>query len=414
MSKEQKQDIENLFKSYSANYKTLDYVCGWLLKGSEYCKQHYASLAFVATNSVVQGSHVPNLWPVLFKNDVCISFAYKSFKWKNNATNNAGVTCVIIGLSHDTTGPKYLFDSSGVKECKNINGYLLDAPNVIIKKASKPISKQLPEMEYGNKPVDGGHLILNEQEKNCLTNKNEKAETLIKKFIGSNELIKGLKRYCLWIPESRLELAKSIPEISCRIDACKEVRLNSKDAGARKLATVPYQFREFRIAKEAVIVVPSVSSENREYLPIDVRANDTVISNLAFGIYDSGLWVFSVLCSRMHLIWIKAVCGQLETRIRYSNTLGWNTFPLPKLNDQQIEELEKAAREILLIRERHYPKPIAELYDKSLMPKDLREAHEYSDSLIEDLYRDTDFESDEQRLEHLFKCYDQMTKGGEK
>ncbi|MFD3433066.1 DNA methyltransferase [Alteromonas macleodii] len=410
MDAEQKGDIARLFKPYSNNYKTLDYVCGWLIKGSEYCAQHGAFLAFVSTNSVVQGSHVPILWPILDTIGISIVFAHKSFKWKNNAANNAGVTCVILGLGKDSSKTKFLFDEFEGKACENINGYLLDAPNIVIKKSGKPISK-VPEMEYGNKPVDGGNLILSEAEKNQLVEKYPKSKEIIKKFIGSNELIKGTKRYCLWIDEAQLDFATSIPEVRCRIEACKEMRLNSRDSGARKLAQVPYQFREFREAKKDLFVVPSVSSENREYLPVDLRQNDTVISNLAFGIYDSDEWVLAIICSTLHSLWVRTVCGQLETRIRYSNTLGWNTFPFPSLNEEQLSQLNESARKILIVREKHFPKSIADLYDKESMPADLKSAHNANDLLLEKFYREEPFDTDEERLEHLFNRYVQMTQG---
>ena len=249
----------------------------------------------------------------------------------------------------------------------------------------------------------------------CFKTRSLAADFFISKvFIGSNELIKGLKRYCLWISDENLSFANSINFIRDRIAACKTMRLSSRDVGARKLAEKPHQFREFREANHSLIVVPSVSSENRAYLPIGIEKNDTVISNLAFGLYDCNEWVFSILCSKLHLLWIKCVCGQLETRIRYSNTLGWNTFPFPNLEGEDLNELEKSARKILLTREKHYPKSIADLYDSQNMPDDLRNAHIENDQLLESFYCDSPFESDEDRLSHLFERYVEMTKGSEK
>jgi hypothetical protein len=411
MDEQQKKDIKSIFKDHTRNFKTLDYVCGWFLKGSTFCKNKNAALAFVATNSIVQGSHVPILWPIIFGNNLEISFAYTSFKWKNNAANNAGVTCVIIGLVANNSEKKQLFKEERVEECKNINGYLLNAPNLIVEKANTPISF-LPEMDYGNKPVDGGYLILSAAERDNMVEHYPESFPLIKKFIGSQELIKGIVRYCLWIKSSSIELAHSIEPIKKRLCEVEKMRSLSTKKQTQEKAKLPHEFGEVRqVRLGSLIVIPSVSSENREYLPVDIKKNDTVISNLAFGIYDCDEWVFSVLCSRLHLLWVKTVCGQLETRIRYSNTLGWNTFPFPSISDEQVTLVNDAARKILLTRENHFPKSIAELYDKKNMPDDLLEAHLENDKLIESFYRDAPFENDEDRLAHLFARYVEMTKG---
>jgi hypothetical protein len=410
MGVEQKADVEAIFSPYIKEYKTLDYVSCWFLKGANYCKENNASLAFVATNSIIQGSHVPILWPLILRDNIEIGFAHTSFKWKNNASDNAAVICVIIGLRNLSDSKKHLITESDSVEAKNINGYLLDSHNIYVEKSRRPINNLQP-MEYGNKPVDGGNLILSEVEKNKLVEKYSEAEFLIKKFVGSSEVIKGNARYCLWIPDEKVDLAESIPEIRERIISCKLMREGSRDIGAQKLAKKPYQFREFRIAEESMIVIPSVSSEFRDYLPVDVLRNDTVISNLAFGIYDGEPWLFAILCSTLHMLWIKTVCGKLKSDFRYSNTMGWNTFPLPTLTKKQKKSLEKSSRDIILARENHFPKSIAELYDRKGMPNDLRAMHKENDELIESFYQEQCFKTDGERLAHLFERYVEMTKG---
>lgn len=410
MDKEQKADMALVFSPHTKSFKTLDYVCAWFLKATQYCAGHNAAFAFVATNSIVQGAHVPSLWPLLFDNGMEVGFAYTSFKWKNNASNNAAVICVIVGMRNTSEMPKLIFTGENAVVVRNINGYLLGASNVEVIKSAKPIAN-LPIMEYGNKPVDGGNLILSESEQANLIRNNPEAKSLIRRFVGSQELIKGSIRYCLWIQESDLELAESIPFIQHRITKCRNVRLKSRDPGANKLASRPHQFRDTRSAKELTIAIPSVSSENREYLPCGILTSNEIVSNLAFAIYDGPLWSLALIASKLHFTWIKTVCGKMKTDFRYSNTLGWNTFPVPNLTDEQKERLNQSARNIILTRERHFPKTIADLYDPKKMPEDLRQAHEDNDKLIDSLYREEPFADENDRLTHLFERYVELTQG---
>ncbi|GAC31733.1 DNA methyltransferase [Paraglaciecola polaris] len=409
MNTQQKEDMKSVFSPYTKNYKTLDYVCAWFLKGAKFLSSFNAKMAFVATNSITQGSQVATLWPIVFDFELEIFFAYKSFKWSNNASNNAAVICVIVGVQQQSDDAKVIFEENDYKNASNINGYLLDAPNIVIQASQKPINR-MPLMQKGNQPTDGGNLILSEDEKNNLVSSFPELDSYIKKIVGSKEIINGGHRYCLWFSDADLDFALNHRGISTRIAAVREMRLNSPDLGTRKMANKPHMFRESRTS-ELTLGIPSVSSENRAYLPAEIFNSSTILTNLALAIYDAQLWHFSVIVSKIHYIWITTVCGRLKTDFRYSSTLGWHTFPIPELNQCQKESLIESARKILLIRESYYPKNIAELYDRKNMPEDLRQAHQDNDELLESFYQNKPFVTDEDRLAHLFARYVEMTKG---
>jgi len=269
MSKEQKMDMELVFSSSIKSYKTLDYVCAWFFKAKLFTKHENIAFAFVATNTLVQGGHVSTLWPHLTDGKLSITFCHTSFKWSNNAANKAGVTCVIVGMRLNYAGKKIIYSRENHHEAKNINAYLLDAPDIIVSKSAKPLSR-LPPMVYGNKPVDGGHLLLTEEEYKGLLAESYVATQFVRRFVGSQELIKGTRRYCLWVDDEQVSEALKVPEIKKRITLCRETRQNSRDSGANKLAEKPHQFREHNASSGNTIVIPRVSSENRPYLPVDV------------------------------------------------------------------------------------------------------------------------------------------------
>lgn len=411
MGKEQKQDMEIVFKTHTSSFKTLDYVCAWFLKAAEYCQGKKASFSFVATNSIVQGGHVPLLWPIIFSKGLEISYAYTSFKWKNNASNNAGVTCVIVGVKNVGSEPKFLFTNGDKYRSDNINGYLLDSPNVYVSKSTLPISN-LPPMDRGSSPIDGGGLLLSVEEANKIKEENADLSVLIKKYVGSQELINGLERYCLWIDDEHLPLAASSSFINTRLKDVKLMRLGSSKQQTIVSASAPHRFGEIRqYNSKLTIVVPRVSSETREYLPVDVLTQGEIISDRNFGIYDGPLWAMALIASKMHHIWIATVCVRLEERFSYSNTIGWNTFPVPDLTADQKEQLNQSARSIILKREEHFPKTIADLYDPKKMPKDLLEVHQANDRLVDSLYREQPFEDQNERLAHLFELYIKKTQG---
>ncbi|WP_282166619.1 class I SAM-dependent DNA methyltransferase [Shewanella japonica] len=411
MDSGQKDDMKLVFSDKTKSFKSLDYVCAWFLKATELCKGRNAQYAFVATNSISQGAHVPSLWPLLFELSLEISFAHTSFKWRNNAAQNAAVICVIIGMRNHSAGKKFLFNEGESKEVSNINGYLIEASNVEVK-ASKGSISNLPSMDYGNKPADGGNLILSEQEALELINTEPDSARFIRKYVGAQELIKGLVRHCLWVERIDYEQALNISGIAVRAERVKSMRLDSTKKQTREQAAYPLSFGEARQHDSStVLLIPRHSSENRDYLPVGVLTSNEIVSDSAFAIYDGSLHAFAILVSKLHICWIGSVCGKIKSDFRYSNTLGWHTFPVPQLGGDQIEALNQSARKIILTRENHYPKSIAELYDREKMPDDLRQAHEENDVLLESFYREASFTDDNDRLTHLFERYVEMTKG---
>lgn len=408
--KEQKADMERVFHRLR-KYKDLDYISIWLSKGAQYIKGHpNMYLAFVSTNSICQGQQVALLWPHIFDMGVEIHFAYTSYKWTNNAIGNAGVTVVIIGLRNNSKEPKYLYSPEGVQiAAKNINAYLTDAPLVTVAERNQSLSN-LPHMNFGNMPNDGGALILTVQERNKLIEECPLTQDFIKRYLGGYEFINGGMRYCLWIEEDQLDEAERNPFVRRRIEACRAHRLKSVDKGTRKLAERSHQFRDRTMASVEALLIPATSSERRDYIPIGVVDPDTIISNSAMAVYDPPLWLFGVLHSRMHMVWVDAVGGKLKTDYRYSAKLCYNTFPLPALSKQRQLLIEFAVREVLSKRGTYEAegKSIAWMYDPDTMPDDLREAHHKLDLAVDRCFSPTLFESDSERLEALFERYEEM------
>lgn len=426
-SAEQKDDLKAIFDHRCKSWKSLDYVAGWFMKAADYGTHTPTVAAFVSTNSICQGQQVPILWPLIFATGHEIAFAHTSFKWANLASHNAGVTVVIVGISIQPDTKRYLYsdekitydggfsfdgglkyDGTTRKETSYINAYLVSAENVVIEKRSKPFG-ELANMPKGNMPYDAGHMLMNGEEKKHLVNQYPNAEKFIKRIKGSAEFIRGIERYCLWIEDCNLSEAISIEPIGKRIENVRNVRLASTDKSGRALAARAHQMRETNCASEFVTIIPSVSSESREYLPVGVETENTIVSNLAFALYDAPLWNMAIIASKLHLVWIATVCGKLKTDFRYSNTMGWNTFPIPKLTEKNKADLTRCAEDILLAREAHFPATIADLYDPATMPENLRHAHERNDEVIERIYIGRRFKNDTERLEKLFELYTQMT-----
>lgn len=403
----QKEDMKRVFSEING-YNNLDYIACWFYLSSKYILNTNSKSAFVSTNSICQGEQVAILWQNII-DKVEIFFAYNSFKWQNNAKSNAGVTVTIIGLRNFDKSPKYLFNELIKKEVNNINAYLIDAKNIYIKKRSNPLS-DFKDICFGSMPNDGGCLILSLKEKNELLNKYPQASVLIKSLLGSQEFIRGEDRFCLWITDEFKEIAFSIPEITNRINMCWDLRRKSKRGATNILADSPYKFGEIRHIDTNSIIIPSVSSERRDYIPMGFLNKDTVISNAAMAIYDAELWLFGVLTSRMHMVWVRAVAGRLKTDYRYSAQLCYNTFPFPNITNQQKEILVDFVDRVMEERYKEQTKTLAELYDPDKMPEGLREAHHELDLYIDSIYRQKPFESDEERLSHLFTMYERITK----
>jgi len=402
---QQKLDLSNMLGTTTK----MDYIVCWFIKGAKYIEGCNAKLGFVSTNSICQGEQVSLLWPNVLANNVEIGFAYQSFKWANNAKSNAGVTCIIVGLQNKQNTEKRLYFGGTKKVVKHINPYLSDNNSPTILKRSNPLSKLSP-MVLGNMPYDSGILHISEEERLNLIAANPISSKFIRKILGSQEFIRGENRWCLWIKDQDLEEAKSIIFITDRIEQNKEKRLTSKDFGVRKLASKPHQFREMREAIKHSLIVPGISSERREYILVGSVDKSVVINNLAFAIYDPEPHLFGILSSKMHMAWVRAVGGQLETRIRYSSVLCYNTFPFPEINEKQKQSIASHVYNILEEREKHPEKTMAEIYDPNKMPAGLKKAHQDLDVAIELCYRSKPFTTDEERLEHLFKLYEEMVK----
>lgn len=347
------------------------------------------------------------LWPIIYKMGCRISFAHTSFMWENNAANNAGVTCIIIGLRRGP-GSATLYTDDTAQIVDEIGPYLVPGSTAIVAKSSKSICG-LPSMASGNKATDGGNLMLSADEAVSLIEKYPLSKGFVKKLVGAREFIHGSLRYCLWIEEPQLQTATSIPVIQERIEATRAVRSSSRGAQANEAAAQPHRFVYRPHRSGLSILVPSVSSERREFLPCGLFNDDTVIVAPNMVLYDAPLWNLAVIASRLHLVWIATVCGKLKTDFRYSNTLGWNTFPIPQLTQTNRDDLTSAAENILLAREAHFPATIADLYAPGKMPDDLRAAHEANDEILERIYIGRRFRNDTERLEKLFQMYVAMT-----
>ena len=392
------------------DYRKLDYIAIWFWKATEYIVGLKAKCAFVSTNSIVQGEQVSSLWKPIFSLDVSIEFAYTSFEWSNNAKNKAHVIVVIIGLANANTSKKKLYRGNNVVFCDNINGYLSSAKNVFVENRKSPLTTSFETMVYGSEPREGGFLMLDINDKKTIVEINPSDLRFIKRITGSNEFINDLIRYCLWISDDDLEEAKANSFIANRLEQVSQYRLTSKRSDTIKYANRPNQFTNSTYRNTSALVVPVVSSANREYLPLGFVGEDVVVLNSSQTIYNCSIHTFGIIESKIHMLWVKAVSGKLKNDIRYSSTLCYNTFPFPKISESKKQEIEEAAEEVLLVREDYPGKTLAELYDPDKMPDDLREAHHKLDLIVESCYQDKPFANDEERLECLFKLYEKMTK----
>ncbi len=401
---EQKKDMERVFKK---DFGSLDYIACWFMLGSRYIKGTQAKFAFVSTNSICQGLQVSLLWPYIFENKQEIFFAHQSFKWTNNAKYNAGVTCVIVGVRGVAKERKILFEGDKARVVSNINPYLTEGANIIVSSASRPLSN-VPQMNFGNMPADGGCLILDEYERQSLIEGEPKAEKFIKPLIGSEEFINGKHRWCIWLYEEKEEEYINLLQIQERISRLREVRLNSSRP---QLASIPHLFAQITQPMGcSIIVIPCVSSEHRDYIPFGYLDKGKIVANSCMVIGTDDLWLFGILTSAMHMAWVRAIGGRLKTDYRYSAGLCYNPFPFPKLTEAKKQEIEDAAWEVLGAREAHYGKTLAELYAPETMPQDLRDAHHQLDLIVDSCYRDRPFADENERLELLLKLYDKLTK----
>lgn len=413
-SEEQKSDLAAAFVGHGSGWKTLDYVAGWFMKAADYGAKTSAATAFVSTNSICQGVQVPTLWPLVFATGHEIVFAYTSFKWTNLASNNAGVTVSIVGISRNAGRPRTLFsavdrDEVIAKQVLNINAYLVPGPDIVV----QPLRESMAGcayMDLGNMPKDGGYLLLSGSQADEAVRREPAIAKYVFDFVGSQEFVKGIVRKCLWIKDEEAEEAERIPLVAERLAGVRAMRLDSDAASTRAYADRPYRFKQIQgRGLTSSIVVPKVSSESREYLPVGLLTAHSIVSDNAFALYDAPLWNLALIASRLHLVWVATVCGKMKTDFRYSNTLGWNTFPVPLLTEQNKVDLTICAEEILLARETHFPATIADLYDPDNMPENLRRAHDRNDEVFERICIGRRFKNDTERLEKLFDLYTTMT-----
>lgn len=409
-SNEQKAEMTYIFKSFK-NYKNLDYIACWFYLGAKYVKNTKAKYAFVSTNSIIQGEQVIMLWKPIFDLKINIFFAHTSFKWTNNAKYNAGVTCVIIGLSDtDYITTCTIYSNNRTEKVKNINGYLQPTENIFVGRITKPISKDFPEMFKGSMARDNGYLLLDEIENKDLINKYPTLSSVIKPFIGANEFLKNQERYCFWITEENIKDYEHIDELNAKLEKVAVFRGKSVAPSTRQYAKRPYLFVQRTYQNKPFIFVPQVTSERREYVPIGWMNKGIVTSDKAFSVYDAPMWLYGVLSSKMQIVWLQSIGGRLETRLSYSSNLCYNNFPFPTINDTKKKEIEILAEEVLLTRQHHTEKTLAQMYDPDMMPQDLRDAHLALDMAVDSCYPGAPFKCDDERLEVLFKMYEKMTK----
>lgn len=419
-SAEQKADMDAIFVNVDG-HRQLDYIAGWFSKGAKFIHTHHAKTAFVTTNSINQGQQVAVLWPEIFNLGVEISFAYSSFKWNNSAAHNAGVTVAIVGLSKTSNHVKYLYGEDGVvREASYINAYLTEGENILVSERRLPLSS-VPKIQFGNMPRDGGNLLIeNRYEKNEIIAKYPVLKEYINKYVGAQEYIQGSERYTFWFTKEKYEQVSSNPVVHERVSKVKLMRESSKKKDTQIAASRPYEFAERvryddaykngGIVGKHSILVPRVSSEARDYVPMGFLGDDTIISDSAMAIYDAPLWLLGVLESKMHMVWLRTIGGKLKTDYRYSAGLVYNTFPIPELSTQRKTMLEEAVLEMLDVREEEGG-TLAELYGGANKPMNerLRQAHEKIDGIVERAYQQKPFESDEERLSVLLKLYKDMT-----
>lgn len=381
---DQKEDMKIVFSRVN-NYKKLDYIACWFYKATEYIQNTKGKYAFVTTNSITQGEQVVLLWPLILNKEQEIGFAHQSFKWINNAKGNAGVAVVIIGVRNIENADKFLHNKNLKQNVKNISPYLTNTVNVYVSSRSNPLSN-LPTMIKGSSPGDNGNLLLDQEEKDTLISQNPKAEKFIKKYIGASEFIRGTNRFCIHITEDTAKEAYKIKALDERFEKVEIFRLNSKKQATQKKAENPHFFDEDKHQNGEFILVPQTGSERREYIPIGYFDDSYVPSNATRVIYKVQPWLFGVISSRMHIVWVKAVAGRLKMDMQYSNTLCYNTFPFPNITNKQKENLNLYVFAILDERAKHPSKTMAQMYNPDTMPKGLLQAHQELDIAIEQCY----------------------------
>ena len=408
---EQTAEVAAAFGNHKIS-KYTDYVAGWVYKAAELVSLQGAVAGLVTTNSIVQGAAVAEIWTPVFDAGAQISFAHTSFPWANNARSQAGVVCVILGLSKDGVKTrKRVFGGGTVRECKWINAYLIpDGPSTIVSATTRQVNA-LPKMVFGSMPRDNGSLVVTLEERREMLAESPEAGRLLRRYWGAEEYINGGDRYCLWVSDEDLDFAWSIPSIAERLTRVRRFRRDSKADSTRAAAASPHRFVQIAHREAPALIVPSASSSRREYIPCGFVGPDVVVSNAMSAAYGAEAWVLGLVQSSMHMAWMRTVGGRLGDGYRYAPTLVYNTFPVPRLTEEQEAELSFGAMGVLASRESFPGKTLADLYDPEAMPAGLRAAHADLDEIVDRIYKGTPFESDEQRLELLFDMYGTLTSG---
>ena len=413
MDKTQKNDLTTGFDN-AKNIGDLDYVTAWYINAAKFIQNTTIKVAFVSTNSIVQGLQTSILWgKMLNKYNIKIHFAHRTFKWSNEAKGNAAVYCVIVGFANYDTNNKSIFEYEDIKgdahelKVKNINPYLLEAKDILIDRQQHPICK-VPEMCFGNMPADGGELLFTTEQKNIFLDKEPNSAPYFRKFVGSQEYINNIERWCLWLEDIEPSELKKMKYVLERVQNVKVIRENSSRP---QLANIPHLFAQITQPKGLdYIIVPSVSSERRKFIPIGFEKSTVIASNLCLIIPNATIYHFGILTSTMHMSWVKNVCGRLESRYRYSKDIVYNNYPWPENpTEKQINSIETAAQKVLDIRLEFPKSSLADLYDPLTMPPALIKAHNELDKAVDLAYRPQAFTSESNRMVYLFELYEKYT-----
>lgn len=406
--KRSNEQNEDMILCGMSDIMIVDYVGAWFVKASKYAELITSHYAFVATSSICQGEQVFPLWGRILNGNTEISFCYEPFKWTNNATKNAGVYCTIVGIRNANSNnyPKTIFSKSYSKKASSISPYLIEGEFVVIQSSGKA-RNGMPEMSMGSNPVDGKHLIVEESEYKKEIFEHPASAKFYRKYMGGNDFMKSVERYCLWINDNEIDEARQYNFIRNRLESCKNYR-QSAGRDAKKSANRPHAFCYNTKRDFPAIICPNTSSSSRKYIPIDFIDPDVVVNHAAFVIYNGTPQIFSILSSTMHRVWLAAAGGRLGDGFRYSVRLVYNTFPVPQFDTSDFSILIQNAESIMMAREAHFPSTLFQLYDPDEMPKNLADAHRANDEAIEKMYIGRTFKSDTERLEHLFKLYTKM------
>ena len=405
-SDDQKEEIKYVFRKFK-NFKRIDYIGCWFKKASDYISNSKRQFAFVSTNSICQGEQTCIIWPYVFGLGLEIGFAYTSFNWTNNAKNKAKVTCVIIGLSSSGTAKDKIIYKDGMNRLvASISPYLVVGNETVILPRNKSLS-QLPKMSIGNVPLDGNNFILSEEEKDSFLAQYPEDHKFIRRYMGAADFMRDNKRYCIWVTDETKEEAENNLFIRDRIEKCREFRMNGGIV-ARQHVHVSHRFRTQPHKETNSIIFPKTTSSRREYIPAGFLTQHTIISEKALVAYDAKVYLFGLLSSKMHMVWLSVTSSRMRNDFQYSVQLSYNTFPWPKVSRINSEMISNSLHKVLEQRELFSEKTPAQLYDPDKMPEGLREAHHELDLAVERCYRTKPFTSDEERLEHLFKLYEEM------